>query len=121
MPRITLSPAQGGGLPEGSPEHRYEFDLTLDHQGMAQPEAWVEESWPWRAQRLWPGEGALNGDVQYDEDYGWALRFFGRAGDAPDAPLQAFFRTNTRFRPGEIVSLTEADGREHPWRVVSVG
>ena len=120
MPRVILSPAGGGGLPEGSPDYRYEFDLELDHDRTPRVAAWTEDSWPWFARRVWNGE-ATEGDVQYDEDSGWAMRFFPRAEHAPDAPLQSHFRNGARFRPGEIVSVSEADGRDYAWRVVSVG
>lgn len=123
MPWVTLSPAGGGGaLEEGSPDHRYAFRLDLDAEGRAVPEAWRGGAdGPWPARRWWPGEGSpLHGDVQHDEDYGWALRFFRRADAASDAPLQVAFDAGARFRPGEVLSVTEPDGTSNAWRVVSV-
>lgn len=120
MAWIILSPSGGPGLPEGSPQHRYELSIALDAQGMPSAESWEADTAPWPARRLWPGEGLMEGDVQYDPDLGWALRFF-RGGDrADDAPLHAVMQGQMRFRPGENVTIAEPDGQENAWRVVSV-
>ena len=123
MALLILSPSGGTGLPEGSREHRYEITLTLGPDGLPSPGAWQADPDPWPARRLWPGEGLSEGDVQYDEDLGWALRFFRRGGQASaamDAPLHAVMQLRARLRPGENVTLVEADGQEHAWRVVGL-
>ena len=120
MPWIILSPSGGSGLPEGSPEHRYELQLSLDGQGQPSETAWLADAQPWQARRIWPGDGFMEGDVQYDPDLGWALRFFRQGENAADAPLHAMIRGNVRLRPGENVTIMEPDGGENAWRVVSV-
>ncbi len=120
MPWIILSPSGGPGLPEGSPEYRYEFQLSLDQNGHPSVEAWLADAEPWRARRFWPRDGLIDGDVQYDPDLGWALRFFRQERDAADAPLHAVIRGNVRLRPGENVTIVEPDGQENAWRVVSM-
>ncbi|MFT8244053.1 hypothetical protein [Roseomonas sp. BN140053] len=120
MAWVTLSPSGGPGLPEGSPEHRYEICLTLDPHGQPSADAWLADGEPWPARRYWPGEGLIEGDVQYDPDLGWALRFFQRPDRAIDAPLHAMIRGNVRWRPGENVTIAEPDGQENAWRVVNV-
>ena len=120
MPWIILSPSGGSGLPEGSPEHRYEMELSLDGQGQPSAAAWLADPAPWKARRIWPRDGLMEGDVQYDPDLGWALRFFRRDDSAADAPLHAVIRGKGRLRPGENVTIAEPDGKENSWRVVSV-
>ncbi|WP_426956167.1 hypothetical protein [Muricoccus radiodurans] len=121
MPLVVLSPGGGTGLPEGSPEHRYELRLTLDPQGYPDPAAWQADPEPWPARRIWPGQGLMEGDVQYDPDEGWALRFFRRDDSPVDAPLHAVLRSRSPCRPGETVTIAEPDGREYAWRIVGVG
>ncbi|UFN48869.1 hypothetical protein LPC08_23180 [Roseomonas sp. OT10] len=120
MTRIILSPSGGPGLPEGSPEHRYELELVLDGQGLPSAEAWLGDTNPWPARRQWPGQGVMEGDVQYDPDLGWALRFFHPSDRADDAPLHAVMQVRTWLRPGENVTIVEPNGKEHGWRVVSI-
>ena len=120
MPWIILSPSGGPGLPEGSPEHRYELKLLLDAQGQPSAEAWLADPEPWPARRFWPRDGLMEGDVQYDPDLGWALRFFRQGDAAADAPLHAMIRGNIRLRPGENITLVEPDGQENAWRIVGI-
>ncbi|MFC0410018.1 hypothetical protein [Roseomonas elaeocarpi] len=120
MALVILSPSGGPGLPEGSPEHRYEINLTLDGGGLPSAEAWQADPAPWLARRIWPGDGLSEGDVQYDPDLGWTLRFFRQPGAADDAPLHAMIQGHLRLRPGEHVTIVEPDGRSNSWRVVGV-
>lgn len=152
MPRpvtVTLAMAHGPGLPQGSPERRYELRVVLDSRGCLDAEAWFADPEPWPVRRLWPGEPERQGDMQYDPDSGWSLRLFagGRerggagsaagggaapsgagqrardaaAADLSDAPLQHLFHSPGPMRPGEYVSITESDGREYSYRIVGVG
>ena len=120
MPWIILSPSGGPGLPEGSPEHRYEMSLVLDEQGQPSASAWLADPEPWQARRIWPVDGLMEGDVQYDPDLGWALRFVRQGDNAVDAPLHAMIQGHVRLRPGENVTVVEPDGRMNGWRVVSI-
>lgn len=121
MPLITLSPSGGAGLPEGSRAHRYEVMLGLDRQGYPDIQAWLDDPDTWVARRWWPGEGLMDGDVIHDDDSGWALRFF-RLNDNPvDAPIHAVLRRTAPCRPGEVMTIAEADGTENSWRIVGVG
>lgn len=120
MPLIMLSPSAGTGLPEGSPEHRYEVELCLDPQGFPDLQAWLDDPHSWIARRWWPGEGLMDGDVIHDDDSGWALRFFRRNDNPVDAPIHSVLRRTAPCRPGEVVTIAEPDGREHSWRIVGV-
>ncbi|MCK8785068.1 hypothetical protein M0638_11800 [Roseomonas sp. NAR14] len=120
MATVTLVMAWGPGLPEGSPGHRYEMSVTLDPQGHIDPAAWQADPNPWPARRIWPAEPERHGDVQYDPEYGWSLRFFGGAAQAPDVPLQDVLQPSGPMRPGEYVGIREADGEDYGYRIVSV-
>ena len=121
MPTVTLVLASGARFPEGSPDHRYELELTLDRDGRIDGAAWAADDAPWPARRFRPGDPMQEGDVQYDEDHGWSLRFFddGEAG-ADDTPLAASLSYDGPWRPGEIVTLLGRGKRESAWRIVAV-
>jgi hypothetical protein len=119
--RVTLAMVAGPGFPEGSPGHRYEIELALDAAGRPDAAAWAADPAPWRARRIAPGAGPLQGDVQHDPDHGWSIRFFGAAADGPDAPETQFDTGAEPVRPGEYVSVVEPDGAAFTYRVVAVG
>jgi hypothetical protein len=121
MPLVTLVMANGPGFPQGSADHRYELSVALTPGGHLDPTAWQADPTPWPATRAWPGEPLRQGDVQWDEDTGWSLRFFPASGEAVDAPLHALIRHAGQLRPGEYVTIREAQGGEYGWRVVSTG
>jgi len=113
--------AAGPGFPDGSPEHRYEITLALDATGRPDGQAWAAHQEPWRARRIMPGTAPVEGDVQFDPDNGWSIRFFGAAAEGPDAPETRFDCGPEPVRPGEYVTVTEPDGAAFTYRVVAVG
>jgi hypothetical protein len=117
---VILALAAGPGFPDGSPEHRYEIDLALDPAGRPDAAAWAADPQPWRARRILPDAAPEPGDVQYEPDHGWSIRFFGRAAEGPDAPETRFDCGPDPVRPGEHVTVTEPDGAEFAYRVVGV-
>lgn len=121
MAMVMLILANGPGFPEGSTEHRHEITLTLDSTDLPDAAAWAADPADWPASRVWPGEPDMRGDVQFDADGGWSLRFFGRPGDAADAPNAALLIGPAPVRPGQHVTIREPNGVEYVWRVVNVG
>lgn len=119
--QVLLALAAGPGYPAGSPEHRYEIELALDAAGRPDGAAWVVDPEPWRARRVAPGVAPVEGDVQFDPDNGWSIRFYGAAADSPDAPEAQFDSGAEPVRPGEYVTVTEPDGVAFTYRVVGVG
>lgn len=113
--------AAGPGFPEGSAGHRYEIELALDPAGRPDGGAWTAEPEPWRARRIAPGVEPVSGDVQFDPDNGWSIRFYGAAADSPDAPETRFDSGAEPVRPGEYMTVTEPDGAVFTYRVVGVG
>ncbi|MDB5317124.1 MAG: hypothetical protein JWO26_3794 [Rhodospirillales bacterium] len=116
---VTLAMAPGPGFPEGSPDHRYIIALALDHDGRPDASAWIADDAPWRAMRIRPGETDIRGDVQYDPDSGWSLRFFNLADDRSDAPTTGLIVHET-LRPGAYVTVNEPQGEPRSFRVVGV-
>lgn len=121
MPLVTLVMANGPGLPQGSADHRYELDVALTPGEHLDADAWRTSAAPWPATRTWPGEPPRTGDVQWDEDTGWSLRFFPGDGERVDAPLHSLITNAGQLRPGEYVTIQEPDGGEYGYRVVGVG
>ena len=117
---ILLALSAGPGFPDGSPGHRYEIELSLDAGGRPDAEAWAADPEPWRARRIAPGQDPVPGDVQYEPDHGWSIRFFGAAAEGPDAPETRFDCGPDPLRPGEYVTVTEPDGAQFAYRVVGV-
>ncbi|MEO3470962.1 hypothetical protein AAFN86_03775 [Roseomonas sp. CAU 1739] len=120
MVTVLLALAAGPGFPEGNPEHRYEISLVLDPGGRPDTAAWLADPVPWRARRVTPGAAPVEGDVQFDPDHGWSIRFFGAAAEGPDAPETQFDCGTEPVRPGEYVTVTEPSGAMFSYRVVAV-
>ena len=121
MVTVLLALAAGPGFPEGSPEHRYEVTLALDAAGRPDGQAWAADPAPWRAQRIAPDTTPVAGDVQFEPDHGWSIRFFGAAAEGPDAPETRFEFGPDPVRPGEYVTVTEPDGAAFAYRIVGIG
>jgi hypothetical protein len=118
---VLLALAAGPGLPEGSPDHRFELTLVLDAAGRPDAAAWRADPDPWPARRMAPDGSAVEGDVRHDPDHGWSVRLIGAAGETEDAPEARFDFGAGPVRPGEHVTVIEPDGTEFAYRVVAVG
>lgn len=117
---VLLALAAGPGFPQGSAEHRYEIDLALDPAGRPDEATWVADPAPWRARRVAPDAPPAEGDVQFDPDNGWSIRFYQAAADSPDAPETRFQTGPEPVRPGGYVTVNEPNGAEYTYRVVGV-
>ena len=118
---VTLSMVAGPGFPLGCQDHRYEIELALDATGYLDPLAWAEDPAPWRARHYRPDAPPEQGDVQYDGDNGWFIRFSGSLAERFDAPEARFDPGTSPIRPGEHVTITEVDGGVYDYRIVGVG
>ncbi|NBQ74006.1 MAG: hypothetical protein EBU14_01305 [Acetobacteraceae bacterium] len=117
---VTLSLAAGPGFPLGCVDHRYEIELALDAAGHPDALAWAEDPAPWRARRYRPDAPPEQGDVQYDGDNGWFIRFSGSQAERLDAPEARFDPGTSPIRPGEHVTITEPEGGLFDYRIVAV-
>lgn len=118
MPTVTLVLAGGPGFPAGSADHRYEIEVRLDAGGRLDPAAWAADPAPWPARRFRPGAPVRGGDVQFDAETGWSLRFDPEAGR--DTELTEPLVHADVLRPGEHVTLRAENGQDWPYRVVGV-
>lgn len=123
LPRVTVTLAlvSGPGLPAGEhPERRIELEAVLDSSGRLDAGAWQADSRPWLARTVAPGAAPVEGDVQFDPDQGWSLRFWAGTTEGPDAMPAQFDPGADPIRPGEYVTLRQSDGRQFGYRVVGV-
>ena len=113
---IRLELARTAEFPEGSREHGYEFLAPLDEAGHIDPNEWKKWKDFCEVTRFWGADGSQNGRLRH-VGRGWRFDYDARD-DADDEP---FFKLGRHsLLPGNYVSITEHDGVQRPFRVVSV-
>jgi len=111
---IRLELARTKEYPEGSSQHGYEFVAPLDAQGNLDMEEWRKHRGACTVWHFWGGDEE-RGQLIHGR-HGWAFSY--SPGDDDD---EAIFRfASHQFRQGEYLSITEHDGRSHPFKVVWV-
>jgi hypothetical protein len=119
MKRIRLELARDKDFPSGSSQHGYEFVAPLDGNGRIDPAEWQKRRNECSVLRFW-------GSAEHE--HGWLLRgprgawsfHYERAGDI-DVDDETGYRFGDHvFRPGEYVSIREADEELRTFRVVTV-
>jgi len=114
--RIRLELARTPEFPEGSRLHGYEFVAPLTRDAHIDPAAWVQVKDRCKVVRFWPGEERELGVLRH-VGRGWRFDY-DVAVDSDDEP---FFKLDKHpLEPGAYVSITEHDGVQRPFRVVSV-
>jgi hypothetical protein len=116
--RIRMSLARTRAFPEGSNRHGYEFVAPLDDAGHIDRHAWTDSKAACVVHRFWGAEEEQRGRLTYrtkgQGKPGWVFDY----DIEDDADDEAGFRFQDRvFRSGDYVSLTEADGEVHTFRV----
>jgi len=118
--RIRLELARSKEHPAGSPNHGYELVAPLDAGGRIDPALWRKHRELCRVRRFWGDEEQIGhllhkpGGAEHGQ---WMFDYIG----APDYDAEAGYRFGEHtFRPGEYVSLTDAAGDMHTFRVASV-
>lgn len=111
---IRLELARTAEHPNGSSAHAYVFRVPLDGAGLIEPQALREAEKRPVVRRFWPGERDQNG-VVITTDKGWAFSY--KVGDDDDEMI--FGLQNHPIKVGEYLTITEADGSELPFRVIS--
>jgi hypothetical protein len=112
---IRLELARTPEFPNGSASRAYLVHLPLDQEGL------IDETQMRRAparatvRRFWPNERDMAGYV-IATPRGWALSY--RPGEEDDETI--FHLETHRLRIGEYVTLSEPDGQQLPFRVVSL-
>lgn len=114
--RIRLELARTPEFPEGSHDRGYEFVAPLTKDGHIDAEAWKRLRERCEVIRFWGEEPEERGKLRH-AGQGW--RFDYKPGD--DADDEPFFKLDRHaLNLGAYVSITEHDGEQRPFRVVSV-
>jgi hypothetical protein len=119
--RIRLHLARSKEFPEGSTRHGYEFVAPLDADDHIDPHLWQKYRDHCRVRRFWEGEDDQFGKLMYrpgGRQHGRWYFDYDVARSDDDEPGYRF--GSHAFRVGEYVTITDAHGEQHTFRVVSV-
>jgi hypothetical protein len=116
LSRIRLELARTPEFPEGSARHGYDFVAPLTKDFHIDAKAWHDVKDRCHVLRFWGEEEPEEGMLRH---LGSGWRFdYDASDDADDEP---FFKLDKHsLKEGAYVSITEHDGVERPFKVVSV-
>jgi hypothetical protein len=117
LKKIRLELARTPDHPEGSAACGYEFAAPLDEKGMLDAKAWEREKTRCTVRRFWEGADDEHGRLEHHRGKNWVFSYR-PAREDDDEPIFRF--DGHVFGNGQYVSVTEHDGVERPFRVVSV-
>jgi hypothetical protein len=113
---VRLELARTHDYPEGSAEHGYEFVAPLDEDGGLAADLWREAKDKCVVTRFWGDAPERQGKLRHSGG-GWRFDYDAKRRD-DDEP---FFKLDRhKLLPGSYVTITEDDGVQRPFRVVSV-
>ncbi len=115
---IRLELARDPTHPSGSAGHGYEFVAPLDAEGRIDAEAWRKARERCRVRRFWQGDPDEMGHLVHRRGGSWAFHYDVAGDPGEDEPGYKF--DAHAFKPGEYVSLREADGALMTFQVTSV-
>jgi hypothetical protein len=116
LAQIRLELARTPEFPEGSTRHGYEFIAPLNGDAHIDPKAWQELKDRCEVTRFWGDEEPEQGMLRH-VGKGWRFDY-DASNDSDDEP---FFKLDRHaLTPGAYVSITEHDGAQRPFKVVSV-
>jgi hypothetical protein len=116
--RVRLELARDSEFPSGSSERGYDFIAPLDRKGHIDLAAWKDLKDRCRVRRFWANQPEEVGHVIHKRGDVWAFHYDIHGDPSHD---EAGFRFNSHtFVPGEYVSITEQDGVQRTFRVISV-
>jgi hypothetical protein len=110
---IRFELARTPDYPDGSAAHAYVLRLPLDAGGLIDAGHLHDAGERSVVRRFWPGEPDQTG-VVIRKGRGWAFSY--APGDADDEAL--FHLENHPIAVGQYLTITEADGRQLPFKVV---
>lgn len=102
-------------FPDGDKRHGYEFIAPLDHQGHIDAAAWAAARQHCIVRSFRPGQEDRTGLLRH-LGHGW--RFDYEPGNTKDD--EPFFKLDRHvIAPGLYVTITEEDGVQRPFKIVS--
>ena len=114
--RIRLELARTSDYPDGSVNHGYEFVAPMTKDGHIDAQAWKEVKARCEVTRFW-GPGEQETGLLRHVGHGWRFDYDAKT-DTDDEP---FFKLDKHaLAQGAYVSITEHDGVQRPFKVVSV-
>ena len=116
LKKIRLELARTREFPEGSPDRGYEFTAPLTADGHLDREAWHKVRDRCTVRRFWAAEEEERGHLIHRGN-GWVFHYEGMEAEE-DEPIFKFDRHT--FNDGDYLSVTEHDGVQRPFKVVSV-
>lgn len=121
LSRILLHLARNRDFPEGSSERGYEIVAPLTGARHLDVEAWRKHRSDCRVRRFWTGAADRYGRLVHHAGgpggATWRIDYDDMNGDGDDA---AYRLDAHRFEPNEYVTIREADGSVHTFRVAQV-
>jgi CheY-like chemotaxis protein len=113
---IRLELARSAAHPQGDPGHGYVFRAPLDEFGHIDVRNWEKHRDLCVVHRLEGGRDVETGVLRRTGPGRWVFSY--EPGDDDDEPV--FRMSQHAFTPGQYVSITEHDGVERTFRVISV-
>lgn len=113
--RIRMELARTPEFPGGSSAHGYEFVAPLSKDDHIDAEEWRANKDQCEVVRFWGDEEEERGKLRH-VGQGW--RFDYKKGDEDDEPFFKLDRHSLRL--GNYVTVTERDGEQMPFRIVSI-
>lgn len=113
---IRLELARNKDFPEGSPNHGYEFRAPLREDGHIETAGWDDVAQLCTVSHFLGNELDEHGQLIRTQNGQWAFSYV--PGEEDDEPI---FRFDTHvFAVGEYVTITEHDGEDRVFQVVSI-
>jgi hypothetical protein len=115
--KVRLELARTPDFPEGSARHGYELVAPLDDHGHLDPETWRKERGACRVHRFWAGEDDLHGRLIHRGNR-WAFHY--EDSEDPDDEEPIYKLDRHVLTEGEYLSITEHDGLQRTFLIISV-
>lgn len=111
---IRLELARTPEYPDGSSAHAFVLRLPVDDNGMLEQRILRNPDQRPTVRRFWPGEPEREG-VVVPKGRGWVFSY--EPGESDDEAL--FHLENHPVKVGQYLTITDTDGEELPFKVVS--
>ena len=119
--RIRLNLARSRWFPQGSSQHGYEFVAPLSEDGHIDEAQWKKHRAHCRVRRFAEGEDDEIGFLVHRPGGATHARWVFDYDQSAETDDESGYRFGAHiFRPGEYVSIRDADGQTHTYCVVSV-